>query len=239
MGKVSKNVLEKIKKAGIKPIPKWHFMLKNSFIWGLFVVNLVLGAIGFAAVIYLLVNNDAVWDFSLTTNIFQWILLAVPVAWIALALFFLFVAYYNFKNTEDGYRTSVWSKLLINIGIAVLLGLILYTSGFSARMNRLLLDSIPFYSHTLDMREEVWMRPEEGFLSGDILSVDGEEKVIQLRDLKESEWSIGYEDAIVKSRVVLDVGERIKILGSAVSENVFEASEIRPWAGAGRGMQEK
>ena len=237
MGKVSKNVLAKIKKTGIKPIPKWQFMLKNSFVWGLFVVNLILGAIGFAAVIYLLVNNDAVWDFSLTTNIFQWILLAVPLAWIALTLFFLFVAYYNFKNTEDGYRTSVWSKLLINIGIAVLLGLILYTSGFSARMNRLLSDNIPFYSHSLDVREEVWMRPEEGLLSGDILNVN--EKVIQLKDLEGNEWSIGYEDATVKYRVVLDVGERIKILGSAVSENVFEASEIRPWAGQGRGMQEK
>ena len=237
MGKVSKNVLAKIKKTGIKPIPKWQFMLKNSFVWGLFVVNLILGAIGFAAVIYLLVNNDAVWDFSLTTNIFQWILLAVPLAWIALTLFFLFVAYYNFKNTEDGYRTSVWSKLLINIGIAVLLGLILYTSGFSARMNRLLSDNIAFYSHTLDVREEVWMRPEEGLLSGDILNVN--EKVIQLKDLEGNEWSIGYEDATVKYRVVLDVGERIKILGSAVSENVFEASEIRPWAGSGRGMQEK
>ena len=212
-------------------------MLKNSFVWGLFVVNLILGAIGFAAVIYLLVNNDAVWDFSLTTNIFQWILLAVPLAWIALTLFFLFVAYYNFKNTEDGYRTSVWSKLLINIGIAVLLGLILYTSGFSARMNRLLSDNIAFYSHTLDVREEVWMRPGEGLLSGDILNVN--EKVIQLKDLEGNEWSIGYEDATVKYRVVLDVGERIKILGSAVSENVFEASEIRPWAGQGRGMQEK
>jgi len=237
MGKVSKNVLAKIKKTGIKPIPKWQFMLKNSFVWGLFVVNLILGAIGFAAVIYLLVNNDAVWDFSLTTNIFQWILLAVPLAWIALTLFFLFVAYYNFKNTEDGYRTSVWSKLLINIGIAVLLGLILYTSGFSARMNRLLSDNIAFYSHTLDVREEVWMRPGEGLLSGDILNVN--EKVIQLKDLEGNEWSIGYEDATVKYRVVLDVGERIKILGSAVSENVFEASEIRPWAGQGRGMQEK
>lgn len=237
MGKVSKDVLAKIKKTGIKPIPKWQFMLKNSFVWGLFVVNLILGAIGFAAVIYLLVNNDAVWDFSLTTNIFQWILLAIPLAWIALTLFFLFVAYYNFKNTEDGYRTSVWSKLLINIGIAVLLGLILYTSGFSARMNRLLSDSIPFYSHTLDMREEVWMRPEEGLLSGDILSVN--EKVIQLKDLEGNEWSIGYEDATVKYRVVLDVGERIKILGNVLSEKVFEASEIRPWSGPGRGMQEK
>ena len=237
MGKVSKNVLAKIKKTGIKPIPKWHFMLKNSFVWGLFVVNLVLGAIGFALVIYLLVNNDAVWDFSLTTNIFQWMLLAIPVAWIALTLFFMFVAYYNFKNTEDGYRKSVWSKLLINIGVAVLLGLILYTSGFSARMNGLLSNTVPFYSHTLDMREEVWMRPDEGFLSGDILSVD--ERVIQLIDLEGNKWSIEYENATVKSRVVLNVGERIKILGDVVSEGTFKAFEIRPWVGQGRGMQEK
>ena len=239
MGKVSKNILERIKKGSIKPIPKWHFMLKNSFIWGLFVVNLLLGAIGFAVVIYLLANNDAVWDFSLTANVLQWILLTVPIVWISLTLFFLFVAYYNFKNTEDGYRASVGSKLLINIGVAVLLGLALYTSGFSARLNRLFSDTIPLYSQTFDMREKVWMRPEEGYLSGDIVSVDEDEKVVRLKDLNGEEWSVKYVNAVVRYRVILDVGERVKVMGNAVSKEVFEALEIRPWGGQGRGMQEK
>lgn len=238
MGKVSKRVLEKIKKSDLKPIPKWHFMLKSSFIWGLFVVNLLLGAIGFAVIIYLLVNNDAVWDFSLTKNIIQWILLAIPLVWVVLTVFFLFVAYYNFKHTEGAYKTSVWSKGLINIGIAAFLGLILYTSGFSVKLNRILSDTIPFYSHALDIREAVWMRPQEGFLSGDIVSINEDKRLIELKDLNGNVWSVEYASATVRYWVVLDVGERIKILGTVVAESTFKASEIRPWEGLGRRMQE-
>jgi len=128
--------------------------------------------------------------------------------------------------------------LLINIGIAVLLGLILYTSGFSARMNRLLSDSIPFYTHTLDLRGEVWMRPQEGFLSGEIVKINEDKRLIELKDLNGDVWSIEYANATVKYRVVLNIGERIKILGIVLADNTFKASEIRPWEGLGRRMQE-
>ena len=47
MGKISKNVIEKIKKKEIKPIPKWQFLLKDSFLRILSVVNIVFGSIGF------------------------------------------------------------------------------------------------------------------------------------------------------------------------------------------------
>jgi len=58
MEEVTKNTLQKIKKENIKPIPKWQFLLKDSLVWGLFVLNLILGSIGFAIALYLLTNND-------------------------------------------------------------------------------------------------------------------------------------------------------------------------------------
>jgi len=239
MGKVSKNVLEKIKKENIKPIPKWHFMLKKSFVWNLFIVNILFGSVGFAIIIYLLVNNEALLDVSLVGNLWQWIVLVIPILWIILTLFFFFVAYYNFTKTEDAYRFSVGRKLLINIGITILLGLVLYTGGLSEKLNDLFAKNIPFYTHTLDTRFKIWMRPEEGFLAGEILELNEKEFSIRLLDLSGDEWSVVYRDAFVKGRVVLQKGEVIKLIGESPSEGRFVASEIRPWQGNGRGMQER
>ena len=239
MAEISKKVLEKIKKENIHPIPKWQFMLKDSFVWSLFALNLILGSIGFAIIIFLLVNNDSVGDFTLTKNIWQWFVLSIPVAWILLTGLFLFVAFYNFKNTEKGYRFSVGKKVLLNVGITVLLGFMLYSSGFSERLNNIFTESVPFYTDVLDLRQEVWMRPQEGYLSGTILEINKDKKEMLLRDLDGKVWSIAYGDALVKGRVTLAVGERIKLLGKMSSSTGFDATEIRPWEGRGREMQEK
>jgi len=239
MVKISKKVLEKIKKQDIRPIPKWQFMLKDSFVWSLFGINLILGSIGFAIIIFLLVNNDSVGDFSLTKNIWQWFVLSIPVVWILLTALFLFVAFYNFKNTEEGYRFSVGKKVLLNVGITILLGLMLYFSGLSERLNNIFVESVPFYTNALDLRQEVWMRPQEGYLSGTILEINEDKEEMLLRDLDGKVWSVGYGDALVKIRVTLVAGEKIKMLGDMSSDTLFEATEIRPWEGMGRGMQEK
>ncbi len=239
MAEISEEVLEKIKKENIHPIPKWQFMLKDSFVWSLFALNLILGSIGFAIIIFLLVNNDSVGDFTLTKNIWQWFVLSIPVAWILLTGLFLFVAFYNFKNTEKGYRFSVGKKVLLNVGITVLLGFMLYSSGFSERLNNIFIESVPFYTDVLDLRQEVWMRPQEGYLSGMILEINQDKEEMLLRDLDGKVWSIAYGDALVKGRVTLAVGERIKLLGKMSSSTGFDATEIRPWEGRGRGMQEK
>lgn len=238
MEEISKNTLKKIKKENIKPIPKWQFLLKDSFIWGLFVFNLIFGSIGFAISLYLLSNNDVLLDYSLVTNVWEWIILSIPVAWILLTVIFVFIAYYNFKHTSGGYRFNVVKILLMNIVVSVVLGVVINGLGLSQRLNTMFSDNIPFYNHTMDLRSEVWMRSESGYLAGTIIQMDSDTKIITLEDLNGKIWNISYQDAIVKGRVVLVLGEEIKIVGKIVSDNVFEASEIRPWAGNGRQMQE-
>jgi len=238
MEEVSKNTLQKIKKENIKPIPKWQFLLKDSLVWGLFVLNLILGSIGFAISLYILGNNDVLLDSSLVTNAWEWMILSIPLAWILLTALFLFIAYYNFKHTSGGYRFTVVKILLMNIVVSILLGVAINGSGLSQKLNTIFSDNIPFYNHTMDLRSEVWMRPESGYLAGTIVEIDSDAKILKLEDLNSNLWDIQYQDAIVKERVVLEFGEEIKIVGKRLSDEVFDASEIRPWVGNGRQMQE-
>lgn len=242
MEAISKNTLQKIKKGNIKPIPKWQFLLKDSLVWGLFALNLVLGSIGFAISLYILGNNDVILDSSLVTNAWEWIILSIPIAWILLTILFVFIAYYNFKHTQEGYRFTVATIFLMNIVISIVLGVIINGSGLSQKLNTVFSKHIPFYNHTMDLRAEVWMRPESGYLAGNIVEIDSSSKVLKLEDLNGKEWTISYTDAIVKGRVSLQVGEEIKLVGTMLLENTFNASEVRPWTGSGvgngMGMQE-
>lgn len=238
MGKRSKNVLEKIKKLEIKPIPKWQFMLKDSFVKVLFGINIFLGSIGFGIVLYLLFNSEVLQDKTLHTTLWERIVLGIPYAWILLTIFFVFVAYYNFKNTQEGYRYDVVKVLLLSLLVSLFLGYVLYITRLSERLNDLFVENIPYYTHTLDMREKIWMRPEEGYLAGKIVEVDVKKKMLEITDLDGNSWSIYYENSLVKSRVKLEKDEEVKMIGKALSKSVFEASEIRPWGGLGRRMQE-
>jgi len=238
MEEFSKNTLQQIKKENIKPIPKWQFLLKDSLVWGLFVLNLIFGSIGFAISLYLLSNNDVLSDSSLVTNVWEWLILAIPLAWILLTTLFVFIAYYNFKHTSGGYRFTVVKIFLMNIVVSIVLGIVINGLGLSQKLNTIFSDNIPFYNHTMDLRSEVWMRAESGYLAGTIVDIDSDTKILKIEDLNGKTWDIPYQDATVKGRVVLELGEEIKIVGKMVSDKVFEASEIRPWVGNGRQMQE-
>jgi hypothetical protein len=240
MGKISKDVIEKIKKSDIKPIPKWQFLLKDSFLWILSVVNIIFGSIGFGIIIYLLRNNDMVSEIRLANNFFEWIVFALPLLWILFTVVFLFISFYYFKNTEEGYRFNAVKILLFSTLISILFGSVLYTSGTAEKLNDIFGKNVPYYKHTMDVRNAMWSRPDEGFLGGNILSIDSEERILVLKDFNGVQWNIKYNNALIRGRVSLSVGEGIKVLGESGEGNVFIAKEIRPLVGRGmRRMQEK
>jgi hypothetical protein len=80
------------------------------------------------------------------------------------------------------------------------------------------------------------MRPEEGQLAGHIEQPgDG---AFQLTDFSGKNWRILYDTStFIPPIVLLEKGERVKIVGTMMSEDRFRAAEIRPWQGPGRQRQ--
>ena len=237
MGKISKKVLQRIEKENIKPIGKWSFVLKNSFLWSLFGLNILFGSIGLAISIYLFESSD-ILNLILSVNDFLGVLiLAIPTVWVLLTVSFLIVAYLNFKYTDRGYMFSFRKIFVINTLAILILGGILHLSGVSERLNRVFSESFSEYDITLDPRYKIWSAPETGYLAGTILSVNKES--IEIEDLDGNTWSVDTSEAKVRRAVGLIEGEKIKIVGNVVSESTFQALEILPWEGRGRNMQEK
>jgi hypothetical protein len=69
--------------------------------------------------------------------------------------------------------------------------------------------------------------PEEGYLSGTIISIAGNS--LELEDFQNKTWSINIDDIDIVPAVRLEKGEKIKIIGSMTSEDTFSAEKVRPW----------
>ncbi len=216
---VSKNVLMKIKDNEIKPVPKWKFLLKNYFIWSLFIVNLIVGSIS-AGIVFLIISSGDLVNAPLYS---------IPFVWIFLTTIFIAIAVYNFRHSERGYKHALWKVIMVNLSLSIIIGLFLNVFGVAQKLNSTFSENIPIYNHTMDMRSKIWQRPEEGYLAGQIIEINTDDNILILMDLNNDKWEIDYSSASIRPRIDLRIGEEIKLTGSKKTDNQFYADDIRPW----------
>lgn len=236
MAKISKKILEKIKKEDIKPIGRLSFILKDSFILILFFLNIIFGSIGLAISIYLFRVSD-IFDLILSVNDFiQILIISIPIIWVLITLLFIFVSYLNFRYSKSGYRFSFIKIFLINILLIFVLGVSIDRLGISERLNRVFSTNIPMYQESVDPRYQVWDRPQEGYIAGEITEIYGDR--VAINDLSGMGWSIDISNANIRRMVNMQEGEKIKIRGSVGDNNTFKALDILPWEGRRNNMQQ-
>lgn len=226
MKKLSDTIVASIKKENIKPTPKIEFTIKNIGIFVLFVLNILSGALGVGIIIFLVTNNELL--ITEKTTLLERLLMSIPIAWVVMTILFIFLAYKYFINTKTGYRYS-WILIGgVSIMLSLILGVIFSVFGLSEKLNTIFSTTIPYYQTTFDMRNTVWMRPDEGYLAGTIIGTS--DNLIELKDLRGKIWSVDTANAAMRG-YSNTVGEQIKILGNKTGENTFSATEIRPWQG--------
>ena len=67
----------------------------------------------------------------------------------------------------------------------------------------------------------MWMMPESGYLSGIIIEVN--DTNLQIEDFEGSNWIIDIIDSHIPPAVILDIGEKIKIIGRITDKKQFKA----------------
>ncbi|MBN1495086.1 hypothetical protein JW911_05145 [Candidatus Peregrinibacteria bacterium] len=234
---VSQNILDKIKKEHIKPVPKWHFMLKKSVIWGLFAVSLILGSFAFSLI--LLHINEVEWDIyeQAAGSMWGFVLMVIPYFWIVFIMGFIFLAYYNFRHTETGYRYNTFYIVLISIGASILIGTGLFAFGVSEGLEDAFSENVPYYKDLNFGRHKIWVMEERGLIGGKIIKVRAVDD-FDLKDFQGKMWIIRVEEKPdptfprlnkLKSVIIPKPGLTVKVIGVKENDNVFKAFEIRPW----------
>jgi len=235
MDNLGDRILQKIKEEHIAPKPRWQFLLKDYFIWFLFLIALLLGSLAFCVALYVLSSND--WDLYhyLHTTLVGHILISIPYLWIGFLALFVCIAYYNFKYTKSGYRRETYFIVGLSVVGSLFLGGFLYTLGVGEKIEDFVAASVPVYEKIAccSNRKDIWDQPANGLLAGEIVSVM-DERNFELKDFSGSAWQIQEDDDTLEyDPLRIQPGEEVKIIGEKRQEFVFWAREIRPWKNKG------
>lgn len=228
MTKFSEDILGKIKDERICPRPKWCFLLKSSVFWFLLILSMILGSLSFSVIIHFLTYGDLDMLGHLHGNFITSAVMLLPYFWILSLLVFASVAYINWRHTKLGYRFRRRWIFFSSIVVSGFLGSMLYALGMGNEIDVMMARAMPFYDKSKHVaRQEIWLRPENGFLVGKIIEVDSVEKIIIIRDEKGRVWSVVEKEIGVTPETFIRKGKIVKIIGTKEGEYEFVAREIR------------
>ena len=223
---ISQIVLERIKGEGLKPISKNIFSVKRVFFWVAVALSLIIGAFTFSLVLSSLFNND--WDLYNKFG-FRFIFRTLPYFWFISLCVFVVLGEYYYRKTLYGYRHTIVVVVGVYMASSIIFGSIFYIFKISDLLERPFDDVPPQYRNMILNRHEVWGHPEEGLMSGRIMRIGDNE--LGVMDFDGSVWIISTENALIRKKVELELGRRIKIIGDKMDDRNFHADEIRPWMG--------
>jgi hypothetical protein len=215
---ISDKTFNLITKNQIKPIPRWEFVMKNLGLWITLLVSLLILIIGISISYFGLIDN-----------------LITPYLWYFIVLIFLGSSFILFNKTKRAYRFYSYQVLLPILFLGLVVGGVVFKLGLASKIDRSLESRSVLYRQMVPMRMVVWNNPQEGYLSGKIISINNNSD-FKIEDFDNNVWNISGTNINIRTRVQMVVGEEIKLIGTQLSNNSFSATEIRPWNGQGQNM---
>ncbi len=173
---IENKILKEIKKRGMKPKPRWYFVLRNFSFWFLSFLFILIGGVSFASLLYKISNTYEVLQFVFDNNllIFKSVLLFIPYIWLLLLIIFLFLAIYNFKKTEFAYRYNLTLIVSLFFLASVIFGVLIFYFGLSAKTEQIYKNYIPFYerySMIMNLRKKLFIEKMIGLgITSEILN---------------------------------------------------------------------
>lgn len=225
------SVLQKIKEQKITPKPKWQFLLKNSLIWTLGVLSLVLGAVATSLIFYMLTGEESGFGLTHPRN-FEALFVIVPFFWIICLAIFAVSVFYYIKHTKKGYKYSPKLIVLGTLVVSLIFGGALSAMGVDRFIDDVLGEKAPMYDRVINPRLDYWSSPENGRLMGMIISqIDS--TTYNLVDRGGEAWVIETKDESDAKKIKVD--RPVRLAGEKISNRTFIVEEVMS-VGPGRGF---
>lgn len=227
-------LFEKIKKKGVSLKPGWIFTVKNYLLWAVGIVFVLVEGAAVSVIIYILRYSEwGVYE-RLAEGVGQFLLLVVPIFWLALLAVLAWVVFFDIRRTKRGYRYSAYMVVLSALLSGLALGVIFSSLGVGRYIDHTLSGNAPYYSEVINPRVGFWCQPEEGRLAGVVVSKSLPEKFI-LCGCRQKSWTVGMDnirgrfgpDRMGCNRMITK-GEHLKVIGEKVSAGEFSAHDILP-----------
>ncbi len=212
-------VLELIERDKIRPTKKVYFSIKDKSLWSLMLISILICSAAFSVMIYSFTNSEA--DFYQMThdNFLDFILNITPYLWIIVFIMFAIVGYENFKHTNKGYKYSFTVIIVFGLVVNVIFGLILHYVGVSKIIDQDLSSDNTFIRSSDSIRRMSWSHPENGILSGEVVSFTDGSSTFVLKDFNGNLWVVSTSYIPKVSMDLISTSSEIRVIG--VSQNVY------------------
>jgi hypothetical protein len=231
MNDISEKIIQTIKEAGIKPKPRWQFLLKRWLVWVAAAVSALIGSLAFSVILFELVNAD--WEILeyLPRTPLQHFLNTLPYLWIVIMALFVLLAYYNARHTKGGYKYHAYWFVIGSLALSLVLGGTVYCFGLAPQIHYFLNRQVPFYGVLMHDREQLLVQPERGLLAGEVTKELNKPQLFELEDFSGQSWIVveatTYQPTIFSS----EEGQLVRIIGDlqSANEHTFSAIRVMPF----------
>jgi len=229
------NLINKIKKENIKPIPKKYFILKKILINIFLVFSILIWALSVSIIFWYLLEAD--WFLSHKLGLIKIAINFLPIFWILFLIISVIISYFNFKNTDKGYKFYLWQIVLVNILLSFIIWTLFYFTWFSQIVEEKIQNNLPKYREFLvwdkiSRMKKVWQNEEKGLLLWLIIEENIKKNSFKLKDTNNKIWNILIsKNTIIRHNLKLKKWLKIKLIWEKTWENKFRVLEIRPFMG--------
>lgn len=241
---ITKRTLERIRTEEIRPETEWRFLLRRSLAWLGIAAAAGIGAWALSMAFFPLISLGTDLPRGGWPRFFLPIFLRpAPILWTVFVAVFVTVAVVEFRRIGHGYRHRVAAIALGILGLVIVLSGIFHVLRVNEASERGFRRNLPPYEAFSVAPEDFWLRADEGFLMGTVISSypDG----FVLEDSDGETWGVLLTpETDIRPRVTAEPGEDVKVVGKQIDEALFEADELLPGAppafrgsGTGNGRQ--
>jgi hypothetical protein len=223
--KTTCEIIKKIKKDEIKPVPKWQCCLFDILVWAGVFFAIILSSLFLSLV---MINLFEIPFHIFSINYFGLLIRFLPFVWLGLIGIFLFLGFLIFNKTKKAYRYRVLMIIAILFLVTLLFSLVLGRLKIDRHIRNFTENKIP---QSLSNRPSYMVfckrnMAEEGLLGGELMQKKKDYLLVK-NDLNESWEVILTPETRIKRKANLLVGDKILILGDKIGVLSFQAKVIK------------
>ena len=216
---VKECVLNRIKAEGVCPRPRLWFQTRECFVWLLWLVSVVLGALAVTVSLFVIVyNQTALFE---ATHDSWWFFMAeaLPYLWLFILTLMLTLAVFDLRQSRRGYRHPLWKIVGSSVLGSFGLGIILHTVGTGYYVDHVLGQKWSFYMSQQKYEEERWQKPSEGRLVGAVVDYETltgdivRPRAVRFADVSGVTWETTVAEVSPADLKLLLSQERVHLFG--------------------------
>lgn len=229
---LKQTIFNKIESENVCPRSRLFFVCKETLVWILWVISVVVGALAVAVSLFVMSHKSYALYEATHENFFTFFVEALPYIWFVLFLIMAFTAVNNLRHTKRGYRYPIWLILSSSLVVSIVGGAALQLFGFGYTIDHNLGEQMKMYMSQEKLEKVLWQAPEDGRLIGrQMTNRTISSTSVMFEDSKGELWNLNVEELTDMDIMLLQSEKPVRVVGAAtdIPLRKFHACGAFPW----------